>query len=81
MIMVMQPMTEGPNSKIALNRVTDALKSQVLMVKGVPFDIQFAGVSTPFNLEKMPTLKALVKAVQNDLKALASRLSNLQRMM
>jgi len=81
MIMVMQPMTEGPNSKIALKRVTNALKPQVLKVKGVPFDIQFAGVSTPFNHENMPSLKALVKAVQNDLKALASRLSNLQRMM
>jgi len=81
MVMVMQPMTVGPNSNVALKRVTNALKSQVLKVKGIPFDIQFAGVSTPFDLENMPTLKALVKAVQNDLKVLASRLSNLQRMM
>ena len=50
-------------------------------MKDIPFDIQFAGVSTPFNLENMPTLKTMVKAVQNDLRNLASRLSNLQRMM
>jgi hypothetical protein len=77
----MQPMTIGPNSEIALQRVTKALKSKPIAVKGIPFEIQFAGVSTPFDLETMPTLKALVKAVQNDLKLIASRLSNLQRMM
>ena len=81
MVIVLQPMTEGPNSKIALKRVTDSLMPKALMVKGIPFDIQFAGVSTPFDHENMPSLKALVKAVQNDLKILAGRLSNLQRMM
>ena len=81
MVMVMQPMTIGPNSKVALQRVTEALKSRPIAVKGIPFDIQFAGVSTPFDHEKMPTLKSLVKAVQGDLKIIASRLSNLQRMM
>jgi hypothetical protein len=81
MVIVMQPMTEGSNSKIALKRVTDTLKPKALMVKGVPFDIQFAAVSTPFDHENMPSLKALVKAVQNDLKILSGRLSNLQRMM
>jgi hypothetical protein len=81
MVMVMQPMTEGPNSKIALERVSKVLKSKAVNVKGVPFNIQFAGVTTPFESEKMPTLKALVKAVQNDLQGLATRLSNLQSMM
>ena len=81
MVMVMQPMTEGPNSKIALQRVINVLKSKPIEVKGIPFDIQFAGVSTPFNHENMPTLKTMVKAVQNDLRQMASRLGNLQRMM
>ncbi|MEN8243962.1 MAG: hypothetical protein ABFS43_03565 [Thermodesulfobacteriota bacterium] len=81
MVMVMQPMTEGPNSKIALERISTALKSKAVKVKGIPFDIQFAGVTTPFEPENMPTLKALVKAVQNNLRSMATRLNNLQRMM
>jgi hypothetical protein len=81
MVMVMQPMTEGPNSKIALERITKALKALAIKVKGIPFDIQFAGVTTPFDSERMQTLKALVKTAQNDLRGLATRLSNLQNMM
>jgi len=81
MVMVMQPMTEGPNSKLALDRISKALKSKGVKVKGIPFDIQFAGVTTPFDKERMPALKALVKAVQNDLRSLATRLSYLQGMM
>lgn len=81
MVMVMQPMTKGPNSKIALERISTALNSKVVNVKGIPFDIQFAGVTTPFEPENMPTLKALVKAVQNNLHSMATRLNNLQRIM
>ncbi len=81
MVMVMQPMTEGPGSKIALERISKALKSQSIKVKGIPFDIQFAGVATPFDNNSMTTLKDLVKAAQNDLGGLATRLRNLHRMM
>jgi hypothetical protein len=81
MVMVMQPMTEGRNSKIALERISKALKSQAVKVKGIPFDIQFAGVTTPFDSERMTSLKDLVKTAQNDLRGLATRLGNLQRMM
>ncbi|MBW2297971.1 MAG: hypothetical protein JRF32_10250 [Deltaproteobacteria bacterium] len=81
MIMVLQPMTRGPNSKIALDRVSKGLKACKFKVKGVPFDIQFAGVTTPFEHEKMLTLKALIQTVQRDLKSIATRLSNLQSMM
>ena len=81
MVMVMQPMTEGPNSKIALERISTALNSKVVNVKGIPFDIQFAGVTTPFEPEKMPTLKNLVKTAQSNLQGMATRLNNLQRMM
>ena len=81
MVMVMQPMTEGPNSKIALERISTALKSKDVNVKGIPFDIQFAGVTTPFAPENMPTLKDLVKTAQNNLRGMATRLNNLQRMM
>ena len=57
------------------------MKSRPIAVKGILFDIQFAGVSTAFDYEKMPTLKAVVKAVQDDLKKMTGRLSYLQRMM
>ena len=50
-------------------------------MKGIPFDIQFAGVTTPFEPENLPTLWALVKAVQNNLHSMATRLNNLERIM
>ncbi|MCG6911884.1 MAG: GGDEF domain-containing protein [Deltaproteobacteria bacterium] len=81
MVVVMQPMTNGPNSKIALERVSKALKASQIKVKGVPFDIQFAGVSTPFDPESMATLRALVNTAQRNLKTMATRLINLQSLM
>ena len=80
MVMVMLPMTEGGNAKVALERFSKALKSIALRVNGIPFDIQFAGVATSFDPENMPTLKALVKVAQNDLQVMATRLTNLSRM-
>jgi len=81
MVMVLQPMTDGENSKIALERISSSLKKREFEVKEIPFDIQFAGVATPFDHERTSTLKALVQATQQDLKTLVTRLSNLRSLM
>ncbi len=78
MIIVIQPMTEGNNAKIALARITKELKSREFMVKEIPFDIVFAGTVTPYDSERTPDLKAFVKLAQTDLKNIADRISNIQ---
>lgn len=76
-VIVMLPMTEGPSSEIALERFSKVLKSKTLDVHGIPFDIQFVGVTTPYDPAGMPTLKALIKTAQNDLQSTAVRLNHL----
>ena len=80
MIVVIQPMTEGENAKIALARITNGLKSREFKVKGVPFDIVFAGIATPYDTDRTPDIKAFVRLAQMDLKNIVDRISNIQRM-
>ena len=80
MIVVIQPMTEADNAKIALARITKELKSREFQVKGVSFDIIFAGIATPYDSDRTPDTKTFVRLVQTDLKTIADRISNIQRM-
>jgi hypothetical protein len=80
MVVVIQPMTTGENAKIALERISKSLKSQEMMVNGIPFDINFAAVVTPFDAEETADLKTLVKVAQTDLKNVADRITNIQSM-
>jgi hypothetical protein len=80
MVVVIQPMTEGGNAKIALDRITKALKSVEFKVKETPFDINFASIVTPYDAERTPDLKSFVKVAQTDLRNLAERISTVQSM-
>jgi GGDEF domain-containing protein len=80
MVVVIQPMTPGENAKIALDRITQALRSSDFVVNDIPFDINFAATVTPFDAERTVDLKTFVSVAQTDLKNLASRVSNIQSM-
>jgi hypothetical protein len=80
MIVVIQPMTEGANAEIAFARITKELKMREFVVNDIPFDIIFAGTVTPYDPERTPDLKAFVKLAQLELKNIADRISNIQRM-
>lgn len=80
-IMVLQPMTPAANSKKGLERVIKAFKARTFKVKETPFDIQVAGVSTPFEGERMADLNVLLQQAQNDLKGLMTRLTNIRNLM
>ena len=73
MMVVIQPMTTGDNAKIALERISKVLKSREMVINEIPFDINFAAIVTPFDMEKTADLKTLVKKAQTDLKNLAER--------
>jgi len=76
MVAVIQPMTPGDNAKIALERITQALRSKQFRVNNVPFEIEFAATATPFDAEHTADLKTFVALAQEDLKKEASQLSN-----
>ena len=73
MVMVIQPMTPGENAKIALERITQALRSNEFQVNAIPFDISFAATATPFDAEHTADLKSFVAVAQADLKNVASQ--------
>jgi hypothetical protein len=75
MMVVIQPMTTGDNAKIALERISNVLKSHEMVINEIPFDINFAAAVTPFDIEETVDLKTLVKVVQTDLKHLTARVS------
>ena len=75
MMVVIQPMTTGDNAKIALERISNLLKSHEMVINEIPFDIKFAAAVTPFDAEETVDLKTLVKVIQTDLKNLADQIS------
>jgi len=81
MVMVLQPMTDEMGAKLALRRINRALKTREFIIKDIPFEIHFAGAATTFDHERTPDLKTFIKAAQEDLKNLLTRLSNIQMLM
>lgn len=81
MIVVIQPMTQKSDSKISMNRVMKVLKEREFVVKEIPFEIQFACVPSSYNTEGGGDFKTYIKAAQQELQYLTSRLSNIQSFM
>jgi len=77
MVVVIQPMTTGPNAKIALERISALLKSHEMVVNEIPFDINFAATATPFDAQETADLKTFVKRAQTDLKNLVAQAPNI----
>jgi len=73
MVVVIQPMTTGANAKIALERISDLLKSHEMVVSEIPFDINFAATATPFDAEETADLKAFAKRAQTELKNIVAQ--------
>ena len=68
MVAVIQPMTPGENAEIALERITQVLRSKEFRVKDIPFDINFVATATPFDAEHTVDLKSFVAVAQEDLR-------------
>jgi hypothetical protein len=80
MVVVIQPMTEAGNAKLALTRISKELKMREFVVKGIPFDIIFAATVTPYDAARTPDMKAFVRLAQTELKNIADRIANIQSM-
>ncbi len=75
MVVVIQPMTTGDNARIALERISNLLKSHEMVINEIPFDINFVVAVTPYDEDVTVDLKSLVKIAQKDLKNLTERVS------
>ena len=73
MVVVIQPMTTGANAKIALERISELLKSHEMVVNEIPFTIHFTAIETPFDAEETEDLKTFAKKAQTDLKKLVAQ--------
>ncbi len=81
MILVLQPMTDKQNARLALGRITRLLKAHEFMIKDIPFEIKFAGVVTAFDSQSTSDLKSFLMSAQTELLDLSNRLANIQDLM
>jgi hypothetical protein len=81
MVMVLQPMTDETGAKLALRRINNVLKAREFIIKGIPFEILFAGASTSFDHQRTPDLKTFIRATQEDHQNILRRLANIHMLM
>jgi len=74
-------MSPKSDSKIFKNRVMKVLKDREFVVKDIPFEIQLACVPNSYNPEGGGDFKTYIKAAQQELQFLTTRLSNIQSFM
>jgi hypothetical protein len=78
MMVVLLPMTEERNAKIALNRILRKLHEKAYIIKEIPFTVQFAGVAIFFDYERTADLDSFIKTVENEHREFQIRLRNVQ---
>jgi hypothetical protein len=81
MIVLMLPMTDEKNAKIALRRIRKKLHSGPLIINNIPFSIRFAGAVTTCDHELTPDLQAYLTAAENNHDDLVIRLKNVKDLM
>ena len=75
-LVVLLPMTEKENARIALRRLTKSLHDGPITVNGFDLKVQFAGAVTSFDAYHTPDLDTFLKIVENDHNELVVRLKN-----
>jgi hypothetical protein len=79
-LVILLPMTEKENARIALRRLLRTLHKAPITVNGFDIKVQVAGAVTSFNGDKTPDLDTFLKVVKNDHNALVIRLKNVQEL-
>jgi hypothetical protein len=75
-IVVLLPMTEKMNAKVAMSRILKALHAQRFVIKGIPLTVKFAGAVTSFNHEQTPDFESFVSLAENEHNDFLTRLRN-----
>jgi hypothetical protein len=79
-LVVLLPMTEKENARIALRRLLRALHEAPSRVNGFDLKVQFAGAVTSFDGNKTPDLDTFLKDVESDHNELVIRLKNVHEL-
>lgn len=77
-MVVLLPMTEEKNAKIALKRILRKLHEKPFIIKEIPFTVQFAGAVTFFDCERTAGLESFMKTAENEHNEFLVRLKNVQ---
>jgi len=77
-IVVLLPMTDGSNAKLALNRCLKKLHASPLNVDGTPLEIRLAGVAIAYDFIRTPDAGSFVQTLINELVQMERRIKNLQ---
>ena len=79
-LVVLLPMTEKENAKIAMRRILRSLHDGLITVNGLDLKVQFAGTVTSFDEYQALDLESFLKVVENDHNELIIRLKNIREL-
>ena len=80
-IILLLPMTNEKEAKLALSRILRKLHTSPFKIRNLPIIVQFAGAVTSFNHELTPNLQTFLSTAENNHSELIVRLKNLQNLM
>ncbi len=80
-LMVVLPMIQPNESRMARRRIVGVFHGEPLQVQGVPVAIKLASSVTDFHPRQTPTLKAFIRRAESGLQEMASRLRHIQDLM
>jgi GGDEF domain-containing protein len=80
-IVVLLPMTNEKNAKIALKRLLIKLHESPFIINNIPIVVKFAGAVTSFDPESTSDLKTFLAAAENSHNEMLVRLRNVQSLM
>ena len=77
-LVVLLPMTEKENAKIAMRRILGSLHGHPITVNNLDLKVQFAATVTSFDEDQTPDLKSFLKVIENDHDEFIIRLQNIR---
>jgi hypothetical protein len=71
------PMTEAQQARVVLRRCLKVLRTEPVLVAGVPLTLKMAGVVHGFDPSTKPDVDAFIQAMANELEHMISRVKNI----
>ena len=78
MLVVLLPMTENRNAKIAMSRLLKGLQAKSFQINDFLFSVKFAGVVTSFDVDRTPDFTSFIRTAENEHDDFLIRLKNIQ---
>jgi len=79
-VVVLLPMTQKKEAKIALRRHLRLLNTAPIEVNGIPLTVKIAGVTIVFEPDYMPDAKTFLETLSTELSEMVARIKNIQEL-